>query len=366
MASFVFNNVHIAALTCAVPAHIQAVNTDPENPNARYLRNFVKQMGIKQRHISITEQTCTDTGFAAAQKALEKTGWDVESLDGIIFMSQTPDYNPSTTNSHILHYRLGMRHDSFAFDMTLGCSGFSYGLSVCASYLQQLNINKVLFVNGDTVWNIHYSQDDLLSTESFNQGEGTTALLLEKKPSAPMNISLYSDGSGYKYLFTPTAGTRNAWRRYPKFVLPNGDIQEGYGSYMDGMEITNFATITIVECIKKYMLERELSFDTYDGLILHQPNAQIIKSMAKRLGIAMDKVPVSLDRYANTDSTTIPLTIADAYAQSNAQKLSLFTCGFGIGLSWGIATFEIDTSVIEPIFTLEGGCFEEGFIHPVE
>ena len=115
MTYFQFSNVRFAALACAVPEHVQKIDTSPDHSNAKYIKGFVKQTGVRQRHISITEQTCTDLGYTAALKALDKTGWDIESIDAIIFASQTPDFNSATSNAHITHYRLGMRKDSIAF-----------------------------------------------------------------------------------------------------------------------------------------------------------------------------------------------------------------------------------------------------------
>lgn len=362
MADLYFDNIGIAALTCAVPSFVQKINTDLANPNSAYIKNFMKQTGIRQRHISKTEQTCTDLGYAALHKALDKAGWAADSLDALIFMSQTPDYNPATSNAHILHYRMGLPTTVLAFDITLGCSSFPYGLSVCASLLQQPAIRRVAMVSGDTMWCAYPSKEQLCAQEYFLTGEGTTAMLFERRPDSPVTISLHSDGSGYHFLFDPYGGTRNVWRRYPKVLLPNGAEHTG-GGYMDGLEITSFAAGTIVKSIKEFLERQGTTLDAYDGLVLHQANLQILTTMAKRLKISMDKVPVSVDRYANTNGASVTLTMADAYAGKSAGTLSLLTSAFGIGLSWGIASFQLDASIIEPIFTYDG-CFEEGFVRP--
>ncbi len=364
MAQLYFDNVHIAALACAVPEHIQKVDLNPENPRARYIKQFVKQIGVQQRHISNCEQTCTDTAFAATKRTLEKTGLKAEDFDGIIFVTQKPDYNSATSNAHIMHHRLGMKKNSFAFDIHLGCSGFVFGLSTAATYLQQKHINRVLFITGTVFWDAYSSLDQMLAAESFLEGEGASALILEKKTSSPMTFSLHTDGSGYKYLYAPYGGVRNRWRVCSKYTLADGNIHEGFDRYMDGMEITNFTTNTVVNSIKDFLVQQNTSFDDYDALILHQPNLQIIKSMAKRLELSLDKVPVSVDLYANTDSVSIPLTICHALSKTDKERLSLLASGFGIGLSWGIVSFEIDSNAIEPIFTTSNDLFEEGFVKP--
>lgn len=366
MTYFQFNNVQFAALASAVPAHVQVINTSSENPRAKYIKSFTRQTGIKQRHISITEQTCTDLGYIAAQKALKKTGWDIESLDALVFMSQTPDYNSATSNAHITHYRLGMRKDSIVFDVPQGCTSFPYGLFLSASLLQQSQINRILLICGDTIWSSYGSKEELLAAESPLFGDATSAILLEKGNASDLKITLYADGAGYKYLFNPFSGSRNAWRRhYGKFTLPDGAEFSGFGSYMDGMEITSFSTTTVVNSIHQFLGDTHTTMDSYDGLVLHQANFQIIKTIARRLNVAMEKVPVTVDRFANTSASSIPLTMADAYAGDSREKLHLLTSGFGIGLSWGIASLDIQPDIILPVIFCEGGQFEEGFVKEV-
>lgn len=363
MARLEFDNVGIAALTCAVPSYVQKIDAD-KTPDPAYVRNFQKQTGISQRHISITEQTSTDLAYAAALRAMEKTGWDAESIDALVFMSQLPDYNPATGNGCLMQYRLGLPTGTLAFDITLGCSSFPYGLSVCASLLQQKHINRVLMLSGETIWPQYPNKEELLVHKSFLFGEGCTALLLENKENTPLSISLHTDGSGYKHMFAPFGGARNAWRYQSRVLLQNGAEYSGVGAHMDGLEITLFSTTTVVDSIRDFLLVQKKTLDDYDALVLHQANLQIVSAIAKRLKIGMYKVPVSLDRYANTGGASVSLTIADAYAGLKKDKLSLLTCGFGIGLSWGVAAFEIDPSVIEPIFTYDGR-FEEGFVKSV-
>ena len=362
MAFLHFDNVGIAALAGALPEHVQKIDMDPQHPRAAYIKNFVKQTGIKQRHISITEQTSTDLGYAALRKALNIAGWDAQSLDGLIFMSQTPDFNPSTSNSHVLHNHMGLHSDILAFDITLGCSSFPYGLSVCASLLQQPQIRRIAMISGDTVWTRYRSPQELLAESTFLSGEGSTALLLENRGNSPLDISLHSDGAGYYFLFDPYLGVRNAWRQ-TKSLLPNGTVYEG-GGYMDGMEITSFATLRVVDSIKVFLERLGKTMADYDGLVLHQANMQILKAMARRLKIDMAKVPVTVDRLGNTNGASTSLTMVDAYAGITDASLTLLISSFGVGLSWGIASLSLDPSVVAPIFTC-GARFDEDFLKPI-
>ncbi|MCH5278064.1 MAG: hypothetical protein J1E80_09595 [Desulfovibrionaceae bacterium] len=362
MAFLHFDNIGIAALAGALPEHVQKIDLDPQHPRAAYIANFVKQTGIRQRHISITEQTATDLGYTALCRALDRAGWAPESLDALIFMSQTPDFNPATGNAHVLHNHMRLGEQVLAFDITLGCSSFPYGLSVCASLLQQASINRIAMVSGDTVWPRYRSVKKLLEDPVFLNGEGSTALLLEKREASPVDISLHSDGAGYCFLYEPWIGARNAWRRRPG-RMPNGETYDG-GGYMDGMEITAFSTMRVVDSIRAFVEHLGASIQDYDGVVLHQANLQIVKTMARRLKVDKARVPTTLERFGNTNGASATLTMADAYAGSPQSPLRLLISAFGIGLSWGVVSLSLDPAVIAPMVTCSNR-FEDDFLKPL-
>lgn len=361
MAFLHFDNVGIAALAGALPEHVQTIDMDPNHPRAAYIANFVKQTGIRQRHISITEQTATDLGYTALCKALERAGWEAQSLDALIFMSQTPDFNPSTGNAHVLHNHMKLGDHVLAFDITLGCSSFPHGLSVCAALLQQAHINRIAMVSGDTIWPRYRSREDLLAASVFLSGEGSTAILLEKAESSPVDLSLHSDGAGYHFLYDPWQGCRNAWRRF-RGLMPNGEVYEG-GGYMDGMEITSFSTMRVVDSIKAFLARLGKDVRDYDGVVLHQANMQIVKTMIRRLKVDKAKAPTTVERLGNTNGASVSLTMVDAYAGRDAGPLHLLVSAFGVGLSWGVVSLSLDPAVVVPMVTCSNR-FEEDFLKP--
>ncbi|WP_298995846.1 ketoacyl-ACP synthase III [uncultured Desulfovibrio sp.] len=365
-AVFEFDNVRIAALACAVPSFVQVIEPE-KSANPEYVHSFQKQTGILQRHISLTEQTSTDLAYGAAIKAMEKAGWDEKSIDAVVFLSQTPDFNPGTGNAFIMHYRLNLSKDAMAYDITLGCSSFPSGLATCASLLQQKNIQRILMLSGDAQWQYYNDVSALLADQSFIHGEGITALLLEKKSGYNMRIALHTDGSGYRFLFNPIGGVRNAWRHKQYVSLSNGieTYCDGKNNYMDGLEITMFSTTTVVDSIKNFIARYNTAIEDYDGLVLHQANLQILKTIARRLKVPMDKVPLSVDRFANTSGASTSLTLVDAYANCAKEKLRLLTCAFGIGLSWGIAEISLEPAVIVPMFNYDGR-FEDALVNEVQ
>jgi len=363
-----YSNINIAGLAAAVPSHIQHRDM---SQNDRRSNAFFKRTGVKQRHISITSQTSMDMGFVASKSILKKAGWDVKSIDAILSFTQSPDFYPGPGNAYLLQYRLGIREDALVLDSTMGCSAFSYALATAASFLQNPNIKKLLIVCGDSHWYQYATSEAILAHNEFLHGEGTVAILLERKEqSPPMHINLHADGSGYKYLFIPFGGIRNKHKHKETVILPDGAtfhstkeaVANGVVEYMDGLEVTSFATGTVVKAIQNFLVQERKTLDDFDGLILHQANMQIITTIAKRLELSMDKVPVSIDRYGNTNGASVPITMVDAYANSQKDSLSLLSAGFGVGLSWGIASFNISPAVIAPIIYVDGDIFEEALV----
>ncbi|MBR4877462.1 MAG: hypothetical protein IKU14_07110 [Rhodocyclaceae bacterium] len=377
-----YDNIRIASLVTAVPAHRQCIDIPEElAANDRLTKTYVKQIGVQSRHISITEQTCVDIGYAAARKALEMSSLTAADLDGIIFATQSPDFNSGTGNAFLMHYRLGMREDTLAFDIALGCSSFPFSLSTCASLLQQPDMRRILLIIGDTAWPTYPTLDELLADNRFLFGEGTSAIILEKTPAPveEITVSLFTDGAGYKYLYHPFVGYRNFWRRSLRAKNSDGvefaqrSIRNNYGVdilhagslYMDGLEVTAFSTTRVVNSIKAFAEKTGKRPDEYDALVLHQANKQIVRTITKRLGLTEEQVPMSLDRYANVAGAGLTLTISDTFHDDPRDKLHLLTSAFGIGLSWGIANITIEPAVISPILLVEDDRFEEGYLQAI-
>jgi 3-oxoacyl-[acyl-carrier-protein] synthase-3 len=113
--------------------------------------------------------------------------------------------------------------------------------------------------------------------------------------------------------------------------------------------------------VREYAEKTGRPADSYDAVVLHQANMMVLKNIAKRLGVEFEKCPVSIDRYGNTSSASVPLTISDKYGEDkDGKELSLLTSGFGIGLSWGVLDFTINTDDIYPVLATDI-TFDDGF-----
>lgn len=351
MANFLYNNVNIVAVTCAVPSYCQVID-EHLIASDRYCKNFVKQTGVKRRYISITEQTCVDLGVVALKNALEIANWDKDSLDIVIFDSQTPDYCGGTGNSTFIHHYLALPQTCSALDLNLGCSGFPYSLATASSLLQQENINRVAVLLGDTQWCNYKNVNEIISEKCFLMGEAVGVVLLEKQQSYCSKYSLFTNGHGYKHLLHVGTGFKNSWRKEDKYILPNGEIASN-GNYMDGIEVALFTNTDACDSINNYLIQSRASFSDYDYVLLHQANLQLIKGITKKLNIPDEKVPLSIDKYANTSTASAVVTLCSEFGNNHQGLKHFLNSSFGIGLSWGISDLFINTDVIGEIKTTD-------------
>ena len=299
--------------------------------------------GVKTRYISLAEQCASDLCYVATKKLLERLDWEPSSIDALLLVTQTPDYAVPAT-ACILQYRLGLSEDCIAFDVNLGCSGYVYGLWLASTMIATQNINRVLLLVGDTS-NYGINPNDSATAMIF--GDGGSATALEKSEGKTMKYFLKTKGSGYKNIIVPAGHARSRSRT---------DIKASeYELYMNGSEIFTFAITDVPITIKSFMRQYHIDEDDVDVYVFHQANLFILKHLAKKLNISMEKVPISIDRYGNTSGESIPLTLVDIFGgEESKETINLLLCGFGVGLSWGGIYLKMNKSICLPmIYTNE-------------
>lgn len=345
-----YKGVKVSCIAASVPENridIAAMADDP-NEDPKFVRSFIKKTGIAAKHKSGQEQTASDFSFSAA-KQIEAAGkYRPEEIGILINITQTPDYRTPST-AFALQKRLGLSKDCLVFDVNLGCSGFVYGVSLAASLLSNSDACKALVLIGDSLArgrkSCGISQRSSNTTLLF--GDASSAVLLEKENGRFLTSALMSDGEGHKALSTPY----NAWKH------PAGP--ESIPS--DDIAVFNFTINEVPAMIKEYTERVGTQVEVYDALVLHQANMMIIKNIAKRAGMPMEKVPVSLDRYGNTSGASVPLTIVDQYGGCEENKdIRLLTSGYGVGLSWGVMELSMNTADILPL-TFGEDHYDDGY-----
>lgn len=348
MATGVLNNVEIKGIACAVPERIKKSEEYNEIFGAETVQKFVNMTGIKTRHVALDEQCTSDLCYVATKRLLEKLAWDPSSIDALILITQTPDYAVPAT-ACVLQHRLGLSEDCIAFDINLGCSAYAYGLWLAATMISTQNLNRVLLLVGDTS---NYGLNPGDSATAMIFGDGGTATALERTEGKSLKYFLKTKGSGYKTIIVPAGRARSRSRT---------DIEPTeYGLTMNGSEVFTFAITDVPRSIKSFMSQYGIEKNDVDMYVFHQANLFILKHLAKKLGIPMEKLAVSIDRFGNTSGESIPLTLIDALGKEESSgTIRLLLCGFGVGLSWGGVYLEMDKSVCLPmIYTSE--FFKEG------
>ena len=330
--------IKISAIAASVPEHFVDVKKSMDDPaeDPKFIKQFIRKTGIAGRREASLEQTAADFSYTAA-KLIETAGkYKAEEIGVLINITQTPDYRtPSTALA--LHKRLGLSKDCLAFDINLGCSGFVYGVSVAANILYATDAQKALVLVGDTLARSRKKiREKRSSNTSLLFGDASAAVLLEKCKEGAIYSGLMSDGTRHKALSKPY----NAWK-HPEGPesIPGDDIA-----------VFNFTIGEIPEMLKSFMERMGTGTEDYDSLVLHQANMMIVKNVAKRVGMPMEKVPISLDRFGNTSGASVPLTIVDKYGELDEDReIRLLTSGFGVGLSWGVLDFSINIKDIYPL-----------------
>jgi 3-oxoacyl-[acyl-carrier-protein] synthase-3 len=350
--------VAIKGICATVPRSFVETDSYESKFGASTVKKFKKVVGILKRPIALPEQTASDLCFVAANRIIEHLGWDRASIDALVLVTQTPDYF-LPASACVLQYRLGLSEECMAFDINLGCSGYVYGMFVASSLINS-GVKRVLLLTGD-VLNTKKSDDDKSIAMLF--GDAGTATALEAESYKKMNFLLRTDGSGFKHFIIPSGGSRNPNGSHEIAEWGEGIKRNDFHIYMNGAEVFNFSVDKPVKAHFDFLNKFNLNIVDFDMFVFHQANKFIINGIAQRIDIPSEKVPISIDRFGNTNSATIPLTIADACAGIPDRNIKILLNGFGVGLSWGVMNTEINTRVCLPIVYTDDYYKEGALLH---
>lgn len=322
----------IAGISACVPLQVEK-NTDYDYVSEAERQLFIQTTGVKERRVSEKEICASDLCYAAAQKLIADLNWKKDEINLLIFVSQSPDYFLPAT-AIILQDKLGLSKHTMAFDINLGCSGYVYGISVISSLMENPLIKKALLLVGDKS-TISLNQRDKTAYPLF--GDAGSATAFERKENR-IFYNLQSDGGGKDAIIIPGGGTRN---RYFEGILKDEEAEPGVfrnqcNLHLDGMEVFNFALREVKSNIDALYSFAGKTPDQTDYFIFHQANKLINETIRKKMKIDSIKVPYSIDKFGNTSSASIPLTlVSELKKELESKKLNLLFSGFGVGFSWG-------------------------------
>jgi 3-oxoacyl-[acyl-carrier-protein] synthase-3 len=285
---------------------------------------IVERTGIKERHILKGEGLgSSHMGAEAVRGLLAKTNTDPKDIELLICATTTPDFvHPCTAN--LICDMVGIRNIG-SFDVQAACSGFIYALTVANQFIISGTYKKVIVVGSDKMSGI-VDYTDRATCILF--GDGAAAVMLEPNSDyGIMDTILRSDGSGAQYLHQKAGGSR---------MPPTAETVAKRLHYVhqEGATVYKFAVAGMSEVTRDIMARNNLRADMIDWVVPHQANRRIIETTAARLGLPLEKVMFTIQKYGNTTTATIPLSLWD-YEDKLKTGDRLLLAAFGGGFTWG-------------------------------
>jgi 3-oxoacyl-[acyl-carrier-protein] synthase-3 len=281
--------------------------------------------GIRQRHIAEPTQTSSDLGAEASRQALAAAGVAASEIDLIIVATATPDYIfPST--ACIMQTKLGIKGCT-AFDIQAVCSGFVYALTIADKFIRS-GQNRCALVVGSEVYSRILDWNDRSTAVLFGDGAGAVVLKADSKPGI-LGSALHADGSYANILSVPGN-------------VCGGKIVGSPYVQMDGQAVFKFAVKVLDEVARETLALCGRSIADIDWLIPHQANVRILEATAKRLGIDLSKLVITVDRHGNTSAASVPLALDVAIRDGRIKPgHRVMLQGVGGGFTWGASLVEM-------------------------
>ena len=333
MAFFKINNVRVCGMSACVPKQVEE-NADIYSKWGDF-SNFLGTTGIERRHIVPQEVCSSDLCIAAAEKLINELGWEKESIDAIVFVTQTADYILPAT-SPIIQDRLGLGEECYTLDISLGCSGWVYAMSALAALLQNGCMKRGLVLAGETPSKGCSAEDK--STWPLFGDAGTATAIEYDEEATPMLFHMCTDGSGKDTIIINDGGFRNATTTASLALVEHeeGVVRNKLQLELDGMNVFSFGITKAPKSVKKLLENYEIDKDSVDKFVFHQANKYMLNFLRKKLKIEEERFYYCLSEFGNTVSNTIPIALTCAIEEGKlTDNPNVLIAGFGVGYSWG-------------------------------
>jgi len=320
----------------------------------------VEKVGVYERRFADAATCSSDLCFAAAQKLFLDNNIDRSDIDLLVFISQTADYRMPATACTLQH-RLGLPSSCIAFDINLGCSAFIYGMSVVYSMMQNSGLRKAMILDGETRSKVYGPRD---RRSAFIFGDGGVAALVERSEKfGETTISMNSDGSradlimikagGYRHPSTPETLTERVVDEY-------GNMRSDEQGYMKGGDVFNFVIREIPKDLKRIIAESGKTVEDFDYIVFHQANNFINSYIAKKMKLDVAKIPHTIEKFGNTSSVSVPLTLVSELRGKMDGNKTLLLSAFGVGMTWASAVVPfVNCKISEIVEVCEGQPVDE-------
>jgi 3-oxoacyl-[acyl-carrier-protein] synthase-3 len=314
-----FSNLKITGIAACLPKNKLELSTLGERFGENETQRIIASTGIKCVRVAPSHMTSSDLCFEATKNLCDSLNINRESIDAVIFVSQTPDKIAPATSA-ILQHRLGLSRESLAFDINYGCSGYIYGLYQASILIASGNCHRVLICAGDVITKLLDPNDKQVRMVLSDAGSAT----LIERGNENISIILKTDGSGADYL----TATRN-----------------GY-FHMDGAKVMEFALREVPTVIDEMLSIKNWHKEEVGAFVLHQPNKFMLNYLRKKIKVTEKSFPIDVENVGNTGPASIPLLLSmkGKELKDNNQLNKVVLCGFGVGLSWGSIGLSLDST----------------------
>lgn len=325
-----FQGIKIAGIACAVPGNAMSIDTVGEHIfDADYINRIRNTVGTNTLHFTKENQSSGDLGIIAAKRLMQMMEWDAETVDGIIFISQTGDFVVPPTSCRI-QAALGIPESAYVLDSNYGCAGYIHGLLLAFQAIATGVAKRIILINSECH---HKYVDRADESTALIFGDGAAATGIEKSEGEGISsFRTIVDGSYVKDLYL---------KGYKELKIPEGHNPNFL--YMNGESVTKYMLKNLpkfVQCLTEY---HGCTVTDFDKVFFHQANAYMIKFIAKRMKLDINKIDINIDKFGNTSSPSIPLLICDTQKDFFCKEANktIAMIGFGAGFAISGAIFEM-------------------------
>lgn len=294
-------------------------------------------MGFKSKRVVADDKiTSFDLAVAGLDYLFDNNLINKESIDAILFVSQSPEYiMPPTSN--VIHGRYELDERVLCLDINQGCAGFVIGLQQAFMLLNNAGINKVLLINAD-VLSPKVSKFDRNSNPLIGDAAAIT-IIENSNDDSPIVGEIRMDGKGAMALNVPAGGARMPISEETSLYYEDafGNKRTKNHLVMQGDNVFNFVQTKVPEQIKNIVDSSEDNIENIDYFLFHQPNRFMLQKLADKIGVARDKLPSNVvENFGNSSGVTIPVvTIFNLGQRLESETFKVCFSGFGVGLTWG-------------------------------
>ena len=331
----------IEAIAYALPRRILSnAELQAEFPDWDFAR-LEQRTGVQHRHVAAEGETALDLALAACER-LEASGeLHAAEIDAVIFCTQSADH-VMPPNACLLHGRMNLNRNAMAFDITLACSGYLYGLQLGDSLLRSGAARRVLLATADT-YTRFINRADRATRCLFGDG-GAVTMLSNAQQRGIRAIHCGTSGKHWDKFYIPAGGMRTprSAETATEQVDRSGNIRTQEHIVMDGMGVLSFFNSVVPPAVREILCQQSLTIADVDLFVFHQASQVALDGLRASLGIPPEKMLYDLKETGNLVSASIPVALSRALETGRARRGQLaLLCGFGVGLSWGTALVDL-------------------------